>query len=105
MAGREMSQKRKKHIKSRVSIPALAGRPFAVPTKLIPFSLTEERKPDLRILLTLGHILLKSTSTQLPPILACTPYQMQAMAPLLNVHHKLPQIPKLVLATTGKVTW
>jgi hypothetical protein len=29
MAGSEMSQKRKKHIKSRVVIPALAGRWFA----------------------------------------------------------------------------
>jgi hypothetical protein len=54
---------------------------------------------------TLGHMLLNNTNTQLPPILAWTPYQMHAIAPLLNVHHRLPQIPKLVLATTGKVMW
>ena len=29
----------------------------------------------------------------------------QAIAPLLNTHHKLPQMPKLVRATTGNVTW
>jgi hypothetical protein len=30
IAGREINQKRKKHMKSRVLIPALSGRPFAV---------------------------------------------------------------------------
>jgi len=63
------------------------------------------RDEDIRISLTLGHMLLNSTNTQLPPMLAWTPYQMHAIAPLLNVHHKLPHIPKLVLATTGKVMW
>jgi hypothetical protein len=28
-----------------------------------------------------------------------------AVAPLLKTHHKLPQIPKEVRATTGNVTW
>jgi len=51
IAGREMNQKRKKHIKSLVLIPALSGRPFGIS-------------------FTLGHMLRNSTNTQLPPILA-----------------------------------
>jgi hypothetical protein len=64
-----------------------------------------EEKIYVRMLFTLGHMLLNKTNTQLPPILAWTPYQIQAIAPRLKVHHRLPQIPKLVRATTGKVTW
>lgn len=85
MAGREINQKRKKHMKSLVVVPDDAGR-------------------WLGILFTLGHIARNITSMQLPPMLAWTPYQMQAMTPRLKVHHKEPHNPKLVRATTGKVT-
>ncbi len=40
-------------------------------------------------------------SVDLPPIHDWTPYQMQAMAALLNTGHKDPQIPKEALLTTG----
>lgn len=75
---------------------------------------------NARIFSTEGHIDLSITSIQLPPMLAWTPYQIlgeyeprldhctityQAIAPRLNVHHRLPYRPKLVLATTGNVTW
>lgn len=40
--------------------------------------------------------------THSPPIQACTPYQMHAIAALLNTGHNAPHIPKLDLETTGK---
>jgi hypothetical protein len=101
MAGREINQKRKKHMKSLVSIPALAGSPLAI--KYHQYTRQIRTLQHSRILSMLGQMHRSMTLTQLPPILAWTPYQIQAMAPLLNVHHKLPQIPKLVRATTGNV--
>jgi hypothetical protein len=86
MAGREISQKRKKHIKSLVLVPDEAGIVFG-------------------ILFKLGHIDRNITFMQSPPMLAWTPYQIHAIAPLLKTHQRLPQIPKEVRATTGNVTW
>ncbi|EMD35441.1 hypothetical protein CERSUDRAFT_85420 [Gelatoporia subvermispora B] len=86
IAGSDISQKRKKHMKSRVVVPEDAGK-------------------ELGMLLTLGHIARSITNTQVPPMLACTPYQIHAIAARLKTHHRLPHIPKLVRATTGKVMW
>lgn len=84
--GSEMSQKRKKHIKSRVLVPEDAGIEFGM-------------------LFTLGHIARSITKTQVPPMLDCTPYHIHAIAPRLKTHHKLPKMPKLVRLTTGNVIW
>jgi len=86
IAGSEITQKRKKHIKSRVVVPEDAGI-------------------ELGMLFTLGHMARNKTNTQVPPMLACTPYHIQAMTARFKTHHMLPQIPKLARATTGKVMW
>lgn len=104
IAGSEITQKRKKHIKSRVVVPEDAGI-------------------ELGMLFTLGHMARSKTNTQVPPMLACTPYHIlwrplchcnkaaqlsatyQAITARFRIHHKLPQIPKLARATTGKVMW
>ena len=41
----------------------------------------------------------------IPPIHDCTPYQMQAMAALLNTGQSEPQIPKDARMPTGKLIW
>jgi hypothetical protein len=79
-----MNQNKKNANISFVVILAESGRPFGM-------------------LLMLGHIALSITNMHVPPMLACTPYQIHAMTPRLNVHHKLPYNPKDVLATTGNV--
>lgn len=104
-----MNQNRKKHIKSRVFIPEEAGI-------------------ELAISFTLGHIIRSITRTQVPPMLDCTPYHMLQSGhsqswtvttrrawlhheraphttPRLEIHHRLPNMPKLVRLTTGNVTW
>lgn len=43
--------------------------------------------------------------TQVPPIHACTPYQMQAIAARFNTGHNEPHMPNELLATTGKEIW
>lgn len=43
--------------------------------------------------------------TQVPPIHACTPYQMQAIAARLKTGHRAPQTPKDARLTTGKEMW
>jgi hypothetical protein len=70
IAGREMNQKRKKHIKSLVLIPALSGRPFAIKRAMRTKRLMRMRAEHVRMSFTLGHMLRNSTNTQLPPILA-----------------------------------
>src|SRR6266851_808456 len=82
------------------------------------------------MLFTLGHIDRNITFMQSPPMLTWTSYQIlrvascrwravgvylyrdmtrnmayHEIAPLLKVHHKLPQIPKEARATTGNVVW
>jgi hypothetical protein len=77
MAGREISQKRKKHIKSLVLVPDDAGMVFAVGSAISPWrcALGSIFK-NLRILFKLGHIDRNITFMQSPPMLAWTPYQM-----------------------------
>jgi len=84
--GSDRSQNKKKHIKSRVFVPDEAGS-------------------ELGMVFTLGHIARNITRMHVPPMLACTPYHIQAIAPRLKTHHKLPKTPKLVRATTGNVIW
>jgi hypothetical protein len=73
MAGSEISQNRKKHMKSLVVVPDEAGRWFAGGHVRVQKVMMH---CYARMLLTLGHIARSITSMQLPPILACTPYQM-----------------------------
>ena len=70
-----MSQKRKKHIKSLVFVPEDAGIEFAGVIAYLSVQ-TELLLDHSRMLFTLGHMALSITRTQLPPILACTPYQI-----------------------------
>jgi hypothetical protein len=56
-------------------------------------------------LLKEGQIARIINTTQLPPIQACTPYQMHAMAARLKTGHSEPQMPKEALETTGKEIW
>jgi hypothetical protein len=75
MAGRDTSQKRKKHIKSLVLVPDDAGIEFAEKPSAhggAHFS----HNQDARMLFTLGHIDRNITFMQSPPILAWTPYQI-----------------------------
>lgn len=76
MAGSEINQKRKKHMKSRVVVPDEAGKWFAVYFTNIKSYDIRHREENVRMLLTLGHMDLSITLTQSPPMLACTPYQM-----------------------------
>ena len=71
MAGREMSQKRKKHMKSRVVVPEEAGRWLAVRSRTSRRSRNYKGAKYARISLTLGHIALSMTNTHDPPMLAC----------------------------------
>lgn len=97
MAGSEINQKRKKHIKSRVVVPDDSGRWLAgclnvccgwmfrawyckkgwkgSITHWAVCSRVQELKHS-RMLLTLGQMARSITFTQSPPILACTPYQI-----------------------------
>lgn len=50
-------------------------------------------------------MLVKTLAQDVPPIQACTPYQMQAIAALLNTGHREPHIPNEALLTTGKLIW
>lgn len=77
IAGREMSQKRKKHMKSRVVVPEDAGRWLAtvsphVSTKMFVAPV----ESDARIFCTLGHIDRSMTFMHVPPMLDWTPYQI-----------------------------
>src|ERR1700761_6828944 len=83
MAGKLPTQKRKKLTKSRVLVPELSGMEFGRVCQLDQID---------RIM----------SLTQVPPIQAWTPYQMQAMAARLKTGHNEPQIPKDERATTGK---
>jgi len=73
MTGNEMSQKRKKHKKSRVFVPEDSGIEFAAQ---INMTVTGIEVCHVRRVLMLGQIALSITSIQEPPMLACTPYQM-----------------------------
>lgn len=81
MAGKEMSQKRKKHMKSRVFVPEDSGKWLAKRIETRRFGSTFREKSnmflprvgvkrDSRISFTLGHIARSMTLTQLPPMLA-----------------------------------
>jgi len=71
--GSEMSQKRKKHIKSRVLVPEDADIEFATEFRCAP---PIKRCSHSRMLFTLGHIARSITKTQVPPMLDCTPYHI-----------------------------
>ena len=72
--GREMSQKRKKHIKSRVVVPEDAGNELATgELRCLP---PMKWYVHERMLFTLGHIARNMTKTQVPPMLDWTPYHM-----------------------------
>lgn len=81
-AGREQSQKRKKAVQSRVSVPEF----------LMVFGMSLY---DVQMLRSISL-------TQVPPIHPCTPYQIQAITARLNTGQSEPQMPKEDLATTGK---
>jgi hypothetical protein len=69
MTGSEMSQKRKKHKKSRVFVPEDTGIEFAVSQPQLNVNATGDEKCDARRALMLGHIVLSITSIQEPPML------------------------------------
>lgn len=76
MAGREMSQNRKKHMKSRVFVPEEAGMELAICVKTSVYAGTRQVTAGLRMVFTEGHIARSITRTHEPPMLACTPYQI-----------------------------
>ena len=65
-------------MKSRVVIPAESGRWFAEARTTSRSHCHNMTVSYSRMLLTEGHIALSITSTQVPPMLACTPYQILA---------------------------
>ena len=90
IAGKEMSQKRKKAMKFLVSIPADADSPLATIHQELT-SHSRSYSKDLRMFITDGHIARSMTNIQFPPMLAWTPYQM-----LLSVSHNSP-VPHIVV--------
>lgn len=51
------------------------------------------------------QVVVMRSARYVPPIQACTPYHMQAIAALLNTGHREPHTPKEALLTTGKLMW
>ena len=77
MAGREMSQKRKKHIKSRVFIPAEGDSPFArLEEKKVSDAGLKESEGLIRMCSTEGHMALSIVYTHVPPMDVWTPYHI-----------------------------
>ena len=120
IAGSEISQKMKKHAKSRVVVPEAAGRWFAM--RIISQLDVTSRSAHTNILnagpyRSQHNKYARSSQTCLHAI----PYAIMelrnsartrthrstdhAIAARLKTHHKLPHIPKLARATTGKVIW
>jgi hypothetical protein len=85
IAGKEQSQKMKKDTKALVLVPEL-GMPL--------WTLVNE-----------GQIASIIRVTHSPPIHACTPYQIQAIAARLKTGHSAPQMPKDARETTGNEMW
>jgi hypothetical protein len=107
MNGRENSQNRKKDTKWTVDVPEF-GMPFAMPPVASAYGC------QFVIVLNNGRVLTSRQEfhiariikyTQLPPIQACTPYHMQAIAARLKTGHKAPQTPKEARLTTGNDMW
>ena len=121
MAGKDMREKRKKHKKSRVVIPADSGRLLAIqyhksveaPTvRVAKLTNIVDARPNS----PQHHLYAGSTDARLDTIPntgggihQATRHTTKegtyhAMAARLNTHHRLPHMPKDMRATTGKVT-
>ena len=93
MKGSDPAQNKKKDTKATVLVPEPA-MPLVMPPVPGP--------SESRQLFQMARIIRR---TQVPPIHACTPYQILAMAARLKTGHNAPQIPKDERLTTGKEIW
>lgn len=84
IAGSETNQKMKNDTNSTVLVPE-PGIPLWI--------LLTSQAVQMEEIMSFMHF---------PPMNACTPYQIQAMAALLNTGHNAPQMPKDARETTGK---
>lgn len=105
MKGNDPNQNRKKETNSTVFVPD-AGIPLEIPPDTPDSAYWDvrnwtkhtDRTLTSRQLFQIERII---RYTQVPPIQACTPYQMQAIAARLKTGQSAPQIPKDDRLTTG----